>query len=190
MNKREMKKLEILTTAEDLLAKQGSANFSMRELAKKCDHTLSSIQYYFPTMTDLLAALFDKSMDDAIKRFNAIELKDNDQLELLVNMIIDGLDDASVCKLACEIWTTNDGSGESAGQKALLSFYLRYIKEVSNIIKQKVPDIHNSELQQKAVMIISLFEGLLVVYPIGKNHFIDFDLRSKVLDTVKLIINT
>ncbi|WP_239372640.1 TetR/AcrR family transcriptional regulator [Snodgrassella gandavensis] len=190
MNKREMKKLEILTIAEELLAKQGSANFSVREVAKKCGHSLSSIQYYFPTLTDLLAAMFDKSMDDAITRFNALKQEDNNQLEVLVNMIVDGLDHASICKLACEIWTTNDESGENPGQKALLSFYSRYIEEMSNIIKQKIPYTNESELKQKVVMIIALFEGLLVIYPLGKNNFIDFDLKEKVLNTVKLIINT
>lgn len=189
MNKRELKKLEILTIAENILTKHGSANFSMRELAKKCNYSLSSIQYYFPTMTDLLSALFDKNMDDVMTRFNTLQLNDNDQLEVLVNMIIDGFDDVSVCKLACEIWKTNDQSSESAGSKALRLFYLRYIKEVSNIIKQQVPNIDNAKLQQKVVMIISLFEGLLIIYPIGKNHFINFDLKGKVLDTVKLIIN-
>lgn len=105
-------------------------------------------------------------------------------------MIIDGLGYVPVCKLACDIWTSNDESGENAGHKALSSFYIRYVKEISNIIKQKVPNINNSELQEKAVMLVSLFEGLLVIYPLGKNHFINFDLRTKVLNTVKLIVNT
>lgn len=190
MNKRELKKLEILAIAENLLTKYGSINFSMRELAKKCGHSLSSIQYYFPTMADLLASLFDKNMDDAITRFNALQLEDNDQLEVLVNMIIDGFDDAFICKLACEIWKTNDELSESEGSKALRSFYLRYIKEISNIIKQQIPIIESSELQQKAVMIVSLFEGILLIYPLGKDHFINFDLKAKVLDTIKLIINS
>lgn len=188
MNKREIKKLEILNIAEKLLVKQGSVNFSMRELAKKCGHTLSSIQYYFPTMTDLLSALFDKCMDDSIKRFNELKLKDSNRLEVLVNMIVDGINDTSICKLACEIWSINDKSEEKSGEKALISFYDRYIDEISNIIKYTIPDNNEVELRQKAIMIIALFEGFLTIYPHGKNHFINFDLKTKILKTVNLII--
>ena len=51
------KKNKILTTAANLLVKQGGINFSMRTLADELGIRLSNLQYYFPTLDTLYSAI-------------------------------------------------------------------------------------------------------------------------------------
>lgn len=51
------KRAEILTISREELLRHGPANLVLRDIASKADMTLGNLQYYFPTVDDLLIEL-------------------------------------------------------------------------------------------------------------------------------------
>lgn len=186
-SKQEKERMEILATAKEILSKKGSRSFSMREVARAYGKRVSHIQYYFPSLDALLAALFDVIIDEEVKRIDEAVVNNSDELKFLIDLVIANFQDESLCKLVWETWINSMSSDKTSC--ALNDFYIKYIERVKIIIHRKTPDISDDEAKQKAVMCVSLFEGLSVLYMTGKDSFITFDINKLLLDTVNRIIN-
>lgn len=178
----------ILMVAKSILSNKGGMNFSMREVARACGKSLSYIQYYYPSMDNLLSALFDDIIDDAEKKLDEISITDADELEWLIDLIVNNLTNVSLCRLVWETWTNCAGSSKS--NVTLHNFYKKYIDKIKRIILMKIPDMDDAIADQKAVMIVSLFEGLAAIYTSGKNTYMNFDIKSSLYNATIGIINS
>ncbi|QCT19990.1 TetR/AcrR family transcriptional regulator [Jejubacter calystegiae] len=185
--KKKSGKAEILTTAKIILSEKGARNFSMREVARACGKSLSNVQYYYPSLEELLSALFEDVIDDSIQKLNEVIVNDGEELKWLVDLIISNFNDVTLCKLIWEAWVNSANCTNSS--YALHDFYIKYIEQVKLIILRKIPDMRDDLAKQKAVMCVALFEGLSVLYTVGKNTFIDFDVNDALYTAAYGIIN-
>jgi AcrR family transcriptional regulator len=180
-------KEDILATAKVVLSEKGARNFSMREVARACGKSLSNVQYYYPSLEELLSALFEDVIDGSIKKLNEVISNDGEELKWLVELIVRNFSDTTLCKLIWEAWVNSANYDNSSF--ALNNFYLKYIEQVKLIILRKIPNMQDDLAKQKAVMCVALFEGLSVLYTVGKNTFIDFDVNDALYTAIYGIIN-
>ncbi len=158
----------------------------MREVARACGRTLSNVQYYYPSLEELLSALFEDVIDSSIQKLNEAIISDGEELKWLVDLVIRNFSDATLCKLVWETWVISTNYDSTSC--ALNNFYIKYIEQIKLIILQKIPNMQDDLAKQKAVMCLALFEGLSSLYSVGRNTFIDFDINDALYTAVQNII--
>ena len=66
------RKSEIIQSARSLLARNGTAGFSLREVAKDVGIKLASLQYHFPTRAALVAAMLANTVEAYMSELEAL----------------------------------------------------------------------------------------------------------------------
>ncbi len=56
----------IMTAASQLMAERGNTGFQMSEVSDRCHMSKGSLYYYFADKDELIAAIFDESVDDLV----------------------------------------------------------------------------------------------------------------------------
>ena len=89
--RREAAKREILDAAWTLMAREGVAEISVREVARAVGMRQQSLIYYFPTKTALLDALFADGFADLARAFGRLPRND-DPVEAVVELAVGVVD--------------------------------------------------------------------------------------------------
>ena len=84
---------EILDAAWDLMAREGVAEVSVREVARSIGLRQQSLTYYFPTKATLLDALFADGFSDLGRVFEGLP-ENHDAVEALADLAVAVVDDA------------------------------------------------------------------------------------------------
>ena len=86
-----------------------------------------------------------------------------------------------------EIWALSERTPED--RNAIDLFYQHYIEKISHIIKLQNPTLNSNTIQRRALIIVSLLEGIWVV--MGKNQKdVELDtIKIDLMTTINLIIN-
>jgi AcrR family transcriptional regulator len=182
--KREMRKAQIIDAALKILAFEGASSFTLRNVADKAGVTLGAVQYYFKNKSDLLLALTEyklqldyRATEDARHRTT---LSPEAEFIAVINLIlrdnkkplIYGLD-FQLFALAC--------SDEIA--EACVNKFYRTIREwIEGVIQTLNPNISATECSRRAVVILSMLEGLMQVLYRDKSNKRDF---SAIEDMVR-----
>lgn len=181
------KKDKILTTAANLLVKQGGINFSMRTLADELGIRLSNLQYYFPTLDTLYSAIVTNILLLVEDKIDQAMTYSDETLKILIDIVCSELDNVYNCQLMWEIWALSERTPEA--RNAIDLFYQHYIEKISHIIKLQNPTLNSNTIQRRALIIVSLLEGIWVV--MGKNQKdVELDtIKIDLMTTINLIIN-
>lgn len=155
---------QILDAAASTLIEAGYADFSLRKVAERLGIRLSNLQYYFPTLVELLSALFTRELDRARERFEASGSKD---LEALLVMLLNEQDDDGSCRLFWELWALSARNRDIADIMA--GFYQRYSTAVESLIAQASPEMRPAQRRRRAVLITAMIEGLSLFRGDGRN---------------------
>ncbi|MDC9596918.1 TetR/AcrR family transcriptional regulator [Xenorhabdus anantnagensis] len=181
------KQNSILKNAIELLVQGESRSFSMRALANYCGITLGNLQYYFPNIESLLEGLFNQIIEDAETRLQFVNAKSS-ELDILLDIILTNLQDMSLCTLTLETWLASRHSDKL--HKALTKFYQRYIEKIIIILRNTCSDMPENIRQEKALMLVSLFEGLSILYSYQNKGNFNFDLSKRLRSTIIAIIES
>lgn len=180
------KKEHILTTAARLLATQGGVNFSMRTVADALEMRLSNLQYYFPTLEKLFSALIENFLLLGESKIVQAVTNEKKAMEVLIDLVCGELDDVYNCQLMWEIWALSERTEEA--RFAIALFYEQYIKYVAKFIKQQSAALNDEEIRRRAVMIVSLLEGVCVIAGKKRQGFELGNIKADLLQTINLII--
>jgi len=63
---------KIMTAASELMAERGNTNFQMSEVSDLCGMSKGSLYYYFSDRDELLAAIFDESVDELVMQIEGV----------------------------------------------------------------------------------------------------------------------
>ncbi|OTA19050.1 HTH-type transcriptional regulator MtrR [Xenorhabdus beddingii] len=181
----EEKQTLILKYAIKLLIQGGSRLFSMRSLANHCGITLGNLQYYFPNLESLFEGVFNQVIEDATTRLQLANAEHN-ELDVLLDIIVNNLQDMSLCTLALETWLASRHSEKL--HKILTKFYQRYTDQVIIILRNTYADMSEDIRKEKALMLVSLFEGLSMLYSYRNKDSFNFDLSQRLRSTIIAII--
>lgn len=146
---------QILDAAAATLTESGYADFSLRKVAERADIRLSNLQYYFPTLVELLSALFTRELDRARERFEA---SDSQDLDTLLAMLLDEQTDTGSCRLFWELWALSARNRDIA--KIMGEFYERYSAAVETLIARASPESLPARRRRRAILITAMIEGL------------------------------
>ena len=182
------KKEQILTTSAHLLATKGGVNFSMRTVAEEMGMRLSNLQYYFPTLEKLFTALVENILLLVERKITSALKSDAEPMKILIDIVCSELDDVYNCQLMWEIWALSERTEEA--HQAIALFYQEYIKKIATLIHIQNPTLNSDNIQRRALIIVSLLEGVWVV--IGKKRpNIELDkIKADLQHTIDLIINS
>ena len=62
----------IMKAASDLMVERGNTAFQMSEVSERCDMSKGSLYYYFADKDELIAAIFDESVDMLVDEMEAL----------------------------------------------------------------------------------------------------------------------
>jgi AcrR family transcriptional regulator len=146
---------EILDAAEGLLIREGYAGFSMRRIAEQLGIRLSNVQYYFATPPAVIEALFARALEAARTELQAGAGLD---LENFLRYVAESQDSARSCHLFWELWALSAREPQIA--QTLNRFYAGYCHAVESLIAQRAPAMPTAQRRRRAVLIMSMLEGL------------------------------
>lgn len=173
---------QILDAAAATLTEAGYADFSLRKVADRLAIRLSNLQYYFPTLAELLSALFTRELDRARERFEA---SDSQDLDTLLAMLLDEQDGGS-CRLFWELWALSARNRDIA--EIMAGFYERYSAAVETLIAQTRPEMRPAHRRRRAVIITAMIEGLSLFRGDGRSPpGGDAALRREVLACARVL---
>ncbi len=95
MNK---KQLKILDTARDLFWKHGFKRISIEEVCQKAEVSKMTFYRFFPNKVELAKAVFDREVEEGLKKFRAIMDEDahaSDKIKKMVQLKIEGTNNIS-----------------------------------------------------------------------------------------------
>ncbi|MDC9613363.1 TetR family transcriptional regulator [Xenorhabdus khoisanae] len=177
----------ILHSAISLLVQEGSRSFSMRALANHYGITLGNLQYYFPNLESLLEALFNQIILDTTTRLQ-LAAPELNKFDVLIDIILTNLQDISLCTLALEALLASRRS--KSLHKTLTRFYQHYIEQIITLLDSYCSNTPENIKKEKALMLVSLFEGLSILYSSQNKSTFDFDISKRLRSTIIAIIES
>ncbi|KMJ46023.1 TetR family transcriptional regulator [Xenorhabdus khoisanae] len=177
----------ILHSAISLLVQEGSRSFSMRALANHYGITLGNLQYYFPNLESLLEALFNQIILDTTTRLQ-LAAPELNKFDVLIDIILTNLQDISLCTLALEALLASRRS--KSLHKTLTRFYQHYIEQIITLLDNYCSNTPENIKKEKALMLVSLFEGLSILYSSQNKSTFDFDISKRLRSTIIAIIES
>ncbi|PHM50487.1 TetR/AcrR family transcriptional regulator [Xenorhabdus miraniensis] len=177
----------ILHSAVSLLVQEGSRSFSMRALANHYGITLGNLQYYFPNLESLLEALFNQIILDTTTRLQ-LAAPELNKFDVLIDIILTNLQDISLCTLALEALLASRRS--KSLHKTLTKFYQHYIEQIITLLDNYCSNTPENIKKEKALMLVSLFEGLSILYSSQNKSTFDFDMSKRLRSTIIAIIES
>ena len=162
---KEDRKLEIVLAARLLLAREGEAGFSLREVAKKVGIKLASLQYHFPTKASLVEAILNYTVDTYIAELQSLpSFIDGNPIEALASALewLTGADKIDVEETRLEIHLWSMALNDQSVAESLRRYHAIYIAKTTELIASAVPEINVLEARKRAIAIASMQEGSML----------------------------
>jgi len=163
--KHETRRAQIIDAALKILAYEGYAEFTMRNVAAKAGMTLGAVQYYFRNKNDLLLALTEYKLQvDYLATEDArskAPLSPEGELAAVVDLLftdnkkpfIYGLD-FQLFALAC---------ADQTAAKCVDSFYSTVRQWFESLLRKINPSLTQRQCRIRTIVILSLLEGMMQV---------------------------
>ncbi|MGX2992736.1 TetR/AcrR family transcriptional regulator [Streptomyces sp. JNUCC 64] len=150
------KRGELLDAAERVLLSSGHAELSMRAVAASAGVRLGHLQYYFPSRSDLVAALLGRVLDRSQERLRPLLAAASDPATLVTALLADQ-DDPALVRLFTELWAL--AALDETVATAVRAFYTTYREEVAAHIQRGAPALPAEECRARAEVFVMLVEG-------------------------------
>jgi AcrR family transcriptional regulator len=155
---------EILDVTINVLANEGYTSLSMRGIADRIGIHLSTLQYYFPTKRDLLKSTIEKSIGTMVRMMDEFILNSSTSPEKVLRKALrihlKSCRDPKIAKLFVALW------GMSAHDEdvnfLLTEVYKKDCQRYATLIKNINPHLTKRDCENKAILILAQFEGLVL----------------------------
>jgi len=156
----------ILRSAHALLAKNGPAQFSMRNVAARAGLHLANVQYYFPTRDALLDALLQdigRQYREAYERcLREVSADRTARFEAILSFNLADISKRSTRRYFTQLWALLDALDGNSGRR-LKALYAIDIEQLSERIAELDPQATALQVRRRATLLAALIEGLMVV---------------------------
>ncbi|MFF2964791.1 TetR/AcrR family transcriptional regulator [Streptomyces sp. NPDC057963] len=151
----------ILNAAEKILFESGYGELTMRAVAVTADTRLGHVQYYFPSRTELIAAVLRRTLDRSLDRlaplFADAATHTPPDAERLVRQLLAEHDDKQLVRVYAELWAL--AGREEAVAEVLRTFYGDYQDHVARFLRARNPALSDTVCQARANVFTVLIEG-------------------------------
>jgi len=157
----------VIQAAHDLLESQPLSKFSMRNVADGAGVSLANLQYYFPRREDLVHAMFeDIGQRYQIASQHVVESQAAkspiERFEAILRFHLEDASKRTTRQFFIQFWALL-GSMDNFEGRYLEELYAIDIGQLSEHIAQLHSGMPKAKIQQKALLIASMVEGLMVV---------------------------
>lgn len=160
---------KILAAAYRVLAQQGYAEFTMRNVAARAKLRLSTLQHYYPTKDDLFQAVVDKAVEDYdqlyISRAALQSGSPRNRLLAMIDILVADLRNPDTAGFFYELWARafRDPYAARAMQRA----YRHHRDQLRSFMRPLNPKLPEQVIEQRVVMTAAMIEGMMLF--IGAN---------------------
>jgi AcrR family transcriptional regulator len=156
----------LLDAAREVLIRDGSAAFSMRNVAQEAQLRLATVQYYFPTRDDLVRAM----MRDTESRYRVAYQKSLagvaanplERFKAILRFNLKDVADPATRRWIIQMWALLNTLDAQSGT-LLDEFYDMDISGLGMYIADLCPDTPAAEIRRRATLLAAMLEGLVVV---------------------------
>ncbi|MFE9660806.1 TetR family transcriptional regulator [Streptomyces sp. NPDC005955] len=152
---------ELLDAAERVLLASGYAELSVRAVATGAGVRLGHLQYYFPTRSDLVAAVLDRVLGRSLERLGPLLDGSPDpagpEPASLVRALLADQDDPALVRLFTELWAL--AAVDTTVADAVRAFYTAYRDQVAAHLRRRHPALAEAECRARAEVFVMLIEG-------------------------------
>lgn len=151
----------LLDAAERILFESGYGGLTMRAVAATARTRLGHVQYYFPSRTDLIAAVLRRTLDRALDRLaplfaEAAEHTPPDT-EGLIRQLLAEHDDPRLVRVYAELWAL--AGRDEAVSAVTRAFYGEYEAHVVGFLRARDPALSDTVCRARARVFTMLIEG-------------------------------
>lgn len=152
----------ILDAATAILIDDGYAALSMRKIATRAGMHIGHLQYYYPTKQDVVRAMLERYLDDAVGRVAARIAQSGADPAACALSALDAIladqESAETCRFFWELWAL--AARDAAIATAMRAFYERYWREVVTTLVAANPALGRARAGRRAALLVALLEGL------------------------------
>ena len=182
--KREVRRTQIIDAALKILAFEGTPSFTLRNIADKAGVTLGAVQYYFRNKSDLLLALTEYKLQMDYKATQDVrkKLPSSPEVEFLavINLLIRDNKKPLIYGLDFQLFAL--ACSDDVAEKCVNKFYQTIRAWIEGLVQSINPSISSIECGRRAVVILSMMEGLMQVLYRDKRNKSEF---SEIEDIVR-----
>ena len=182
--------VEIMEACKIVLIDKGYTQFSLRNIAREAGIHLSNLQYYFRTREELIKGLIDYNsksyLEKYSERFATLPTKPQPRFLAMVDYLIEDIRDPLTRRFFIQFWALLDASGAHT-DRLLNDMYAPHIQSLNQQIAELNPRLPPGVRQQRAAMIASMIEGMMLMLEeadneLGENEAgIETEMRNQIL---------
>lgn len=164
--KTDERRAAILIKARVLFLESGSSGFSMRNIAKKVEMSLSHLQYFFPTKDQLFIEMVRYTVNDYLKNYKRILREQNSSPENQLTAVLDYLFvdhmRLEVTAMFVELWgmALRDVEARLFQRK----LYKIYKRKFATILARAYPAASPDMIMRATTQILVHIDGIMVLY--------------------------
>jgi AcrR family transcriptional regulator len=163
---------EILKLSREILAFEGYANFTLRNICSRLNISMGNLNYYFKTKHNIIHALIEETIQNYENDLSAVMEKANDNPEEQIlaqfNYLIKDLKKPLTRGFFFQLYGMS--VHDPYIDKCKMEFYQYGLKTTSGLIKNINPTLSKKTVNHKALLILAMVEGLMVVLGSNKNN--------------------
>lgn len=164
----------ILDAAQSILLSQGFSALTLRNTAEAAEIRLATLQYYFSSRDRLFQAAFqdiaDQTWADLMSQFDKLDASDSGaRLSQFLVGISKTPANSALAGTFTELWAAARTHDFAA--KIMQTYYAQATLELARLIQSAYPKLALRRCKQRAVLAISLVEGLTL--------FVQMDSREQ-----------
>jgi len=181
---------EILRAATQVLIEEGYSSFKARHIANRVGIRLSNLQYYFPNQLELLNILLKRETESFVTAFDKHIASDSGRAESRMDFALGYVLSTQLSiehgKFLKELWALASNNSDVA--EIMDDFYDGWSTVIVRILLDIHPSLSRSQAKNKAVLIIAMVEGLIVVdKPTTKSTRVAKAFEKEVLAAIKRV---
>ena len=180
---------EILKLSREILAFEGYANFTLRNLCSGLNLSMGNLTYYFKTKHNIIHALIEETIQNYEKDIleTISQAGDNPKQQFLahINYLLEDIKKPITRGFFFQIYgmSTHDPYVD----KCKKEFYQYALNTLSRLITGLNPTLNDKAVNYKALHILALVEGMMVVLGPHKNiastiHGFENEFRKQTLN--------
>jgi AcrR family transcriptional regulator len=162
---------EILRTAQEILANEGYRSLTLRKIATTMGISNGNITYYFANKEQLLKALITDNLAryDAAVDLAASGFPDHPEsrLRAFLDFLIRDAQDPNSQRFFYQLWAISSHNEGAAIQREAV--YEHFLNQVRTLLRAARPEMTEDDLLKKCFVLMSLIEGMNVIYGSGEN---------------------
>lgn len=183
---------EILAAARAILVEEGNASLTTRKVAERVGIRQSNVQYYFPSRSELVRALFEQSialnMEALARRMSQSKMTPIRRMIWTIDHFLGVHQHIEEQAFLRELWALSAHDPDVS--QVMNRFYEGWVDMVTENILEVNPKMDRRKAQRRALLIISLVDGLSLFHgAAGIKHAAVNGIEKELRETVMALVN-